>query len=64
MRVTHDPLKSSLLQRSEYNGTGIYMLDGPIWAWRRLYLKTSENHTKTVILTALNMLTSNVLFYN
>ena len=31
--------------------------------WRRLYLKTRGNHTKTVILTALNMLTSNVLFY-
>ena len=62
MRVTHDPLKSNLLQRSEYNGTG--MLDGPSWAWHRLYLKTSENHTKTVILTALNMLTSNVLFEN
>ena len=42
----------------------VYMLDGPIWAWRELYLKTSENHTKTGILTALNMLTSNVLFYN
>ena len=42
------------------------MLDGPIWAWHRVYLKTRSrgNHdAKTVILTALNMVTSNVLFF-